>query len=284
MEKPEIIIEGKFPKFVKLRNEWFEIPAEPEKFISDINEQGIKADILTFRQLVPDTQPKYDYYYVMDPLAVITVSTYEEWFRNQVKSSVRSNIRKSVNRGVEMRVEKFNDDLINGIVKLVNDSRIRQDRKYTYFGYNFDQIKETFAPGSYYCEYIGAYYENELIGFVKLLFAGQCSHNFGMISKVEHRDKAPQYALISKSIERTALRNTPYLLYGQWVDGGLGQFKKHLGCQLIEVPKYYVPLSAKGNLVIKLNLQHGLRHFLPRKISNRLKSIRKKIRMTSAKH
>jgi len=281
MKSSDIIIEGKFPKFVRLRNEWCEEPEEPEELIASLNQQEINADILTFRQLLPATEPKYNYYYILDPLAVIPVSTYDDWFTKQVKSNVRSNIRKSVNRGVESRVEEFDEDMINGIVELVNDTPIRQDRKYTYFGYNYEKIKETFAPGSYYCEYIGVYYENKLIGFTKLLFAGQCSHNFGMISKVEHRDKAPQYALISKSIERTALRKTPFLLYGQWVEGGLGQFKKHIGCQLIEVPKYYIPLTAKGNLVIKLNLHLGFRNLLPRKISNLLKSLRKKIRQVS---
>jgi hypothetical protein len=284
MKNPEIILEGKFPKFVRLRNEWFEEPGDPEEFIEDIKRRGLEADILTFRQLLPATEPKYDHYFELDPLAVIPVTSYDQWFTSQIKSSVRSNVRKSVNRGVETRVEEFNDDLINGIVDLVNDTRIRQDRKYTYFGYNFEQIKETFAPGPYYCEYIGAYYENKLIGFIKLLFAGKCSHNFGMISKVEHKDKVPQYALISKSIERTAQRKTPYLLYGQWVDGGLGQFKRHIGCQLIEVPKYYIPLSAKGKILLNLNLHHGLKHLVPKKISNQLKSIRKKIRMVLVKH
>lgn len=277
MKNPEITICNKFLKYIKLKNEWFEEPENPEKFLNEINQKGIKADIFTFRQRLPETKPKFDYYYEMDPLAVIPITTYENWFTKQVKTNVRTAIRKSFKKGLEVRVEELNDTLINSIVDLVNETPIRQGRPYQYFGYSFEQIKNTFSPGPYYCEYLGAYYENELIGLIKLLFAGKCSHNFVMISKLEHRDKSPQNALIAKAVERTALRETPYLLYGEWAGGGLGRFKQNVGCKPIKVPKYYIPLTIKGEIAIKFNLHRGIKNLLPERIRNPLRNLRKKM-------
>jgi hypothetical protein len=78
-----------------------------------------------------------------------------------------------------------------------------------------------------------------------------------MVSKIAHRDKSPQNALLSKAIELCAEKQLQYLLYGQWSAGGLGDFKQHNGCLRIDVPRYYVPLTLKGTLALRWNFHRG---------------------------
>ena len=49
--------------------------------------------------------------------------------------------------------------------------------------------------------FLGAYYENELVGFIRLIYVGKEASIIQVLSKMKHYDKRPTNALISKAVE-----------------------------------------------------------------------------------
>ncbi|PYX06323.1 MAG: hypothetical protein DMG88_18725 [Acidobacteria bacterium] len=74
--------------------------------------------------------------------------------------------------------------------------------------------------------------------------------------------------MIAKAVEVCAEQKIPYLVYGKLQYGKLGNqtlidFKVNNGFRRIEIPRYYVPLTAKGKLGLKLRPQHGALSLFP---------------------
>jgi len=277
LENKEIILVGGFIKTARLKDEWYGAVENPESLIKTLRQNSIKADLFTFWQKLPDKEPKYSYYMEHEDLAAIPIESYDYWFQKQISYGERKAIRKSERKGVIVTVAEFNDALINGIKDIFNETPIRQGRPYTHYGEDFQYIKHELSKDVDKCEFIGAYYENELIGFIQLGYAGACAIPFGMVAKIAHRDKEPQTALIAKSVKICEDKKIPYILYGAWLRGGIGDYKQRIGCIKISVPRYYIPLSIKGNIALKLKLHKGFVRLLPEKTIDYLMNLRTKL-------
>ena len=88
-------------------------------------------------------------------------------------------------------------------------------------------------------------------------------------------------ALIAKAVDVCHKKKFPYLVYGKFVYGKKGEdkltdFKRHNGFKKICLPRYYIPLTFKGKIALKLNLHHDIEKILPQKIIVRLLDLRKK--------
>jgi len=277
LENKEIISVGRFIKTAMLKDQWYESVENPELLIKTLRENRIKADLFTFWQKLPDTEPKYSYYFEYEPLAAIPIESYDHWFEKQISYGERKAIRKSKRKGVIVKVTEFNDALINGIKDIFNETPIRQGRPYTHYGEDFEYIKQELSKDVDKSEFIGAFYENELIGFIQLGYTGASAIPFGMVAKIAHRDKEPQTALIAKSVEVCEGKKIPYILYGAWLRGGIGDYKQRIGCIKINVPRYYIPLSIKGKIALKLKLHKGFARLLPEKTIDYIKNLRTKL-------
>ena len=89
---------------VSLEDEWYEDVQDPARVIEVLaNDSGIKADIFTFWQRVPNTEPKFQYQTDWESIAVLPVTTHEHWMSKQISSRTRSMIRKAQKEGVEVR-------------------------------------------------------------------------------------------------------------------------------------------------------------------------------------
>ena len=106
--------------------------------------------------------------------------------------------------------------------------------------------------------------------------AGKYAMMTQILSKIAHRDKAVNNALIAKAVEICSENNIPYLVYAKWVYGTLGDFKKNNGFEKIDLPRYYIPLNIWGIIVLKLNLHHGVISLLPDIVVSTLIKIRNK--------
>jgi hypothetical protein len=118
-----------------------------------------------------------------------------------------------------------------------------------------------------------------LVGFIKLLYAERYARTSGTICKLAQRDKAPMNALIAKSVEVCAAKKLEFLIYGKFSYGkkgtdSLSEFKKHNGFEEIRVPRYYIPLTAKGRIALSCGLHKGLLEALPQGLVRRLLSAR----------
>ena len=76
------------------------------------------------------------------PLVAIRISTFAEWFEKKIHPNVRNKIRKADKQGIKVRIEPFNNRLVLGIMDIYNESQVRQGRRFTYFGKDFERTYE----------------------------------------------------------------------------------------------------------------------------------------------
>ncbi len=262
---------------VSLEDDWYEDVRDPQAVIDALQgPNGPAADLFTFWQRPPDIEPvhDYDYYREIDELAILPLSTYEAWWSETIKSRIRTTIRKSEKRGVEVREVDYDDAFVEGMSGIFNEQRVRQGRPFWHFGKDFDTIKTQFSRFAYRERMIGAYYEGEMIGFVMLGDAGRFSLLGQVLSSIHHRDKAPNNALIAKSVEIAAEQGHEQLVYWYWSDDSLSEFKRRCGFQKVPAPRYFVPLTHKGRLALKFGAHRGLRNLIPPNVKHRLKELR----------
>jgi hypothetical protein len=109
---------------------------------------------------------------------------------------------------------------------------------------------------------------------------GRCFLHYGkslgrITSKIARRDLAPTNALLAEAVERCGEKEIPYLAYTYWLADGLGDFKRNNGFQKFDLPRYFVPLTRKGEFALNLGLHRGWEAALPDRIKSRLKKLRK---------
>jgi hypothetical protein len=149
------------------------------------------------------------------------------------------------------------------------------------YGKDFNVVKEEYSSYLDKSEFIGAYLESELIGIIKLVYMGQLASIMQIISKTTHYDKRPTNVLITKTVEVCKAKGISFLIYGKFVygnktDSSLTEFKRRNGFEQINFPRYYIPLTLKGKIAIKLNVHVGLLGILPSNVISFLRNLRSK--------
>ena len=117
-------------------------------------------------------------------------------------------------------------------------------------------------------------------GFIFLADAGKYVLPGQILSKIEHRDKAPNNALIAKAVEIIAEKKIPYFVYFHWGEGSFSEFKRRNGFEKESVPRYFIPLTNKGKIILNMKLHDGLNSILPKNVKTYLKDLRKKYYLT----
>ena len=248
---------------------------DPEAVIATLREHtGIRPDVFTFWQRLPDLEPKYPFHREYDEIAVLPVTSYDDWLKNQIKGRTRNLIRKAEKEGVVVRETSYDDDFVRGMTAIFNEAPIRQGRPFWHYGKDVSTVQRQFSRYVHREYMIGAYYEDEMIGFIMLGNAGRFGITGQIISSIKHRDKATNNALIAKAVEVCANRGLDYLVYLFWSNDSLSEFKRRCGFERTEVPRYFVPLTAKGRLGLKLGAHRGWRTMLPDRIRLPLKRLR----------
>ena len=261
---------------LKLEHEWYEDVRDPFAVIDALNHSSnVKPDIFTFWQRVPELEPKYDFYSEWESVAALPIESFDHWFTKQISSRMRSQIRKAQKDGVEVRECSYDDDFVRGMTEIFNEAPIRQGRKLWHYGKDFKTIKRQFSKYLFREEMIGAYFQDEMIGFMMLGHAGNYAVTGHILSKIEHRDKATNNVLISKAVEVCAKRGLPYLVYLYWTNDSLAEFKRRCGFVETRVPRYFVPLTRRGALALKAGVHKGLIVAIPERIKAPLKKLRK---------
>ena len=275
----EFRISGKFVRVMSLREELLDTIEDPNVLVSICKERNISADILTFTQHLPDLSPKFVFHMEWDNIAAVPISTYEEWLMNQVSKNTRKKVKKAQKIGVSVSVVNLDRKLAEGMVEIFNETPVRRGKLYPYFGKNAEEVEKEWSPDLERSDFVVAYFKSEIIGFIKLLYSKAYARASGTITKLSHRDKSPMNALLAKAVEICADKKIPYLIYGKYVYGRKGEdsltaFKRHNGFRRIDVPRYYIPLSLRGKIGLKLGLHHGLSGVLPDRILRILSRIR----------
>jgi hypothetical protein len=272
----KILIEGRAPRVASLEQEWCEDVEDPQTLINDLQKTEPRADILTFWQRLPDTEPKYSYYMEKDSIAALPIKSYDFWWDKQIDCKTRNMVRKAKKKGVVVRSTTFDDRFIQGMRSIFNETPIRQGRPFLHYGKDFETIKREFSRFLFREEIFAAYLGEELIGFIFLADAGSYIYLGQIISKVAQRDLAPNNVLLAKAVERCAEKEIPYLAYALWLDDGLGDFKRNNGFERFDLPRYFVPLTGVGELALKLGLHRGWKKVVPTRLRKPLKNLRRR--------
>jgi len=276
----KVIVTGRLIKRVELKDELSVDIGDPKAMIKAV-QANIKADIFTFIQRFTDPEPRYNYSMKWDNVAALPISSFDYWWTKQIKDKPRNLARKSGKRGVIIKTEDFNDDLVKGVMGIYNETHIRRGRPFSHYGEDFETVKRNLSDRLLESIFITAYHGNELIGFVKLTNVGTYAIASGTIAKIKHRDKSPMNALIAKAVEVCAEKKYPFLVYGKFVYGNRGvdtlsSFKAENGFKKYDFPRYYIPLSIKGKIILKLGLHDGIIGLLPQKLIRNLIYLRNK--------
>lgn len=265
-----VITTGKWLKMATVHDEDLvegETVGDPGLFIRSLKKTELKADIFTFSQKPDDPSPKYSYHVEWDNIAVIPISKFTDWWENHVESSVRRAVRKATKAGLVVKVAPLDDDFVTGIVNINNETPIRQGRRFWHFQKSHSEVK---LENSTYAErnvFLGAYYENELIGFVRMTYAGKVANIVQLLSMMKHYDKRPANALIAKAVEVCEQDGISHLMYYNYIyndpKSSLTEFKRRNGFQQVLLPRYYIPLTLKGRIALGGGLHKALAKHLP---------------------
>ena len=217
-----------------------------------------------------------------DNFAALPVSTFDHWWTKQIGFKARNKAKQAEKRGVELREIPFDDTLVRGICEIYNECPVRQGRRFPHYGMSFERAREYAGTFLDLSVFIGAFLDNQLIGFAKLT-SDEDRTQMGLmhiVSMIQHRDKAPANALIAQAVRSCAARKIPYLVYSNFAYGkkqedSLSDFKKRNGFDRVDIPRYYVPLTRLGWVAFRLGLHHRLVEYLPESAAAKLRAVRK---------
>lgn len=277
-----IIVRGGFAKIARVHDEaWLESGLDnPQGCLEELRKQKLKADLFTFAEMPPGEGGNYPYHRETDSIAVVTLDSFKNWWEG-LPQETRKNVRRSARCGVRIEVKELDDDLVKDLAKLNDSSPIRQGRRYTHYGKSFEQVKKDHSSFLDRSDFICAYVGDELVGYVKLVRRGKIASVLNILTNDQHRDKRPANALMHAVVERCFEAGFTHLTYGFFHHGNkkdatITLFKVRHGFEEILVPRYFVPLTLRGKLCLRLGLHRGLIGVLPNSVLVKAVALRAK--------
>jgi hypothetical protein len=239
-------------------------------FLEKLQDRGV--DVYTFldrKWCCPIQNPPANWIGEEDNIGLLEIKTYDEWLQ-RIGKKTRNMVRKAEKAGVKIAVVEPSDKLAEGIYKVYNETPIRQGRAFTHYGEPLDIVR-----GNMYAaennSFIGAYLGEELIGFIQILYGEDVAVISNILSLQQHWDKGLNNALLAKAVEVCAAKGQRWLMYGRIGNHpSLDAFKENNGFVKFPIIRYYIPLTGKGRLAIRLGRHRDLKDSLPEFIKNPL--------------
>ena len=76
----DVRIEGRLCRIAHVDADDYKFLDDPEKAIVELRGSRKRIDLFTFMQSLPETAPKYSYPFECDNMAVLPISTFEQWW------------------------------------------------------------------------------------------------------------------------------------------------------------------------------------------------------------
>ncbi len=267
----------------RLEAEKYQFLDDPEPMLAALRHCGSRIDLFTFMQRLPETSPKYAYPMEWDNLAVLPITTFDRWWNGQIGFKGRNKARQAEKKGVTLREVPFDDALVRGIWEIYNECPIRQGRAFSHYGARLEDVTAG-VRASKDSTFIGAYFQNELVGFIQLVHGDDLTIISQILSLQAFWEKAVNNALVAKAIAICAEKQIRWVMYGRMGNHpSLDAFKQSNCFEKFSFPRYYVPITKKGQTGIKLGLQKDLKDALPNWIKGPLFPMVSWISRTKAK-
>ena len=265
-----VVVKGKWVKIAQIRDE--EVVEgvsvqDPAAFIADLKKSRLKADCFTFAQRPPETKPKYKYHFDWDNWAAVNTASFKNWWEKLPQES-RKNVRRAAKRGVAVKIVPLTDEFVRGVHNIYNEAPLRQGKRFWHFGKDVETVRRELATYLERSEFVGAYWNEELIGFIKMVYVDRVATLFHIVAMTEHHDKKPMNALIAKAVEHCEQKGISHFIYGQFLYGNkrqssLLEFKRRNGFEQIDFPRYFVPMTLRGRVFVGLSLYRGITGLVP---------------------
>lgn len=278
-----VVSEGRLLKIGRVFDEyWLERALLPsyDLLIAELKGRKDRPDIFTFTQRVPDVEPAYSYHSEPDNCAVLSLSTYNGWMQKTLPPPTRKNIRASIKRGITVRACSYDDDYVRGIMSIYNETPFRAGgRPFWHFGKDFAAVKAENATYSERSTYLAAFAGDEMVGYLKMVWDSHTAAIMQILSKLSARESRPNNALMAEAVRLCCDRNIKYLLYekfdyGRKTGDSLTVFKRNHGFSRMDVPRYYVPLTMRGAVALRLRLHKRLADIVPERMAAPLRDLR----------
>jgi hypothetical protein len=277
----DVNIEGRLIRIAHLDGEKYNCPEDPETMLRELRNCGRRVDLFTFLQRLPEGKPQYAYQMEWDNLAVLPVTSFDHWWAHQIRSVARNRARQAEKKGVMFREVPLGDELFQGICQIYNECPVRLGKRFPHYGITLEQMRAyagTFPDRS---TYIGAFLGDNMIGFLKLVANETRTHAclVHILSLAQHKDKAVTNALIGQAVRFCAEQGIRYLVYENFAYGkkaadSLSHFKEVNGFQRLDLPRYYIPLTALGLAALRLGLHHKFVDRFPEPVIAKLRDFR----------
>jgi hypothetical protein len=237
-----------------------------DDFIAKLGERGV--DIFTFierRWRNSIRNPPRLWLGTEDNIALLQMTTFDEWWKN-IGKKTRNMVRKAEKSGVKTEVVEPSEELAEGIWKIYNETPIRQERAFPHYGVSAQTITQSVSSAQN-CTFIGAFFQDELAGFIQLVHGDKIAIISQILSLQKHSDKAVNNALIAKAVEVCVAKQFEWLMYGRIGNHpSLDKFKHGNGFSRFPVTRYYVPITKKGRIAAKMGLHREIKDALPQPV------------------
>jgi hypothetical protein len=241
-----------------------------DEFAEKLAERGI--DVFTFIErkwccTIP--KPSDSWVKTEDNIALLQVTDYDQWWEN-IGKKTRNMVRKAEKSGIKTEVAEPNEKLAEGIWRIYNETPIRQERAFPHYGAALQTVKSSVFSAQD-STFIGAFFQDELEGFIQLSHGDKIAIISQILSFQKDSDKAVNNALVAKAVEVCAAKQIRWLMYGRMGNHpSLDKFKQSNGFAKLPLTRYYIPLTKKGKLTIRLGLHREVKDALPQAIKNPL--------------
>ena len=124
-----VITIGNWLKVASIREEELlegDTVAHPDSFLSELRESGLKADLFTFAQRVPDNRPNYSYLMEWGDAAVLPITKFSCWWNELAKNCIRKAVNLAKKLGVVVKLSECNDAFVEAIRSTYNETPVRQ--------------------------------------------------------------------------------------------------------------------------------------------------------------
>ncbi len=241
-----------------------------DRFIEKLGERN--TDIFTFldrKWCRPVTNAPSYWIKEENNVALLEIKDYDGWWSN-VGKKTRNMVRRAEKSGIKVAVVQPSEKFAEGVWKIYNETPIRQEDTFPHYGESLDTVARNISVAQN-STFIGAFLQEELVGFIQIIHGDNIAIISQILSMQKQWDKAVNNALLAKAVEVCASNGERWLMYGRIGNHpSLDRFKESNGFVKFPITRYYVPVTWKGRVAVRLGLHREFQDALPQWFKNAL--------------
>jgi hypothetical protein len=205
---------------------------------------------------------------IKDNVALLSFTTYSDWLAEIINKTHHNPVKRASNKGIKtIEVSRPDESFAVGVWKIYHETPIRQGRKFYHYDEKLDDVKSAILNKPENYTFIGAYFGEELVGFIELIFGENVTIISQILSLTKHFDKNVNKAMIAKAVqvcEERSVEDDRVIIYGRMGNHpSLDKFKEENGFIKYSINRCYIPLTRKGRLAVQLGFHREVKDVIP---------------------